>query len=374
MAFDKRLVTHFNWPLLGVVLVLACAGLVNLHSATSSFDASDAGFFKAQLLWSFVGLVTAFFIVTVHYKFLLSQSYILYGLTLALLVSVLLFGKVVNGSLSWLQVGPVSLQPTEMAKLGMILALARHLSQWHPRYKAGLRDLMPSLGLFLMPTILVLMQGDLGSSLFFGMIYVTMILVQGVRWKLVASMVLLFVAVVVLAFFFFLSPHQKSRVKTFMDPESDRRGAGYHLIQSKIAVGSGGWIGKGYMKGQTHKLKFIPERHTDFIFPVLAEEWGFLGATFVLLSFLAFLFFSLNVAERTTDRYSFFLVIGLVSVFFWHMVVNLGGVLGLMPLTGVPLPFFSYGGSALLTNWIAVGILLNISMRRFMFKRGMGLF
>ncbi len=371
MAFDRRLITHFNWALLITILVMSAAGLLNLYSATSSFEQGEAaGFFKAQLLWSLVGIVAVLLIVSIHYKVLQSQSYVLYILTLGLLLSVLFFGKVVNGSLSWIQVGPISLQPTEMAKLGMIFALSRHFSNWNPRYKASLQDLLPSLGLFLLPTVLVLMQGDLGSSLFFGMIYVTMILVQGVRWKLVVSMVILFLTMAILAYFFFLSPYQKNRVKTFMNPELDRRGAGYHLIQSKIAVGSGGWLGKGYLKGQTHKLKFIPERHTDFIFPVLAEEWGFMGSTFVLISFFSFFILTLSVAQKAIDRYSFFLVIGLSSVFFWHMVVNLGGVLGLMPLTGVPLPFYSYGGSSLLTNWIAVGIILNISMRRFLFKRG----
>ncbi len=368
--FDRRLVTHFDWHLLLIILFLCTAGLVNLYSASTGFEAGSKGsFFYAQLVWDLAGLCLALMITLVHYRHFETLSYVFYGMTILLLVPVLIWGRVINGSQSWLVLGPVTLQPTEIAKIGLIFVLAKHFSGWPSRQKASVVTLLPSLGLFLIPASLVMLQGDLGSSLFFIMIYGTMALVQGVRWKILATLSILLVVVVVVGFFFIMSPHQKNRIRTFMNPELDRKGAGYHLIQSKIAVGSGGWNGKGFMKGQTHKLKFIPERHTDFIFPVLAEEWGFVGAGVVLSGFLIFFILSLQVAERTNDKFAFFLVVGVSSLFFWHMVVNLGGVLGLMPLTGVPLPFFSYGGSALLADWIGIGLLLNISMRRFMFSR-----
>lgn len=367
--FDRRLITHFNWPLLIVALVLAAMGLANLYSATSTFDpAEQTSYFRAQIVWSAIGVSSLLIVFSIHYRHFYRLSYVFYGVTTALLVLVLVVGRKVAGHQSWLQFGPVSLQPTEMAKLGLIFGLSRYLASFRSSpHGATLRELIPPLLLFLGPTGLVILQGDLGSSLFFGLIFGTMILIQGVRWRILVSMLTLFIVAATLAYFFFLSPYQKNRILTFLNPEMDRRGSGYHLIQSKIAVGSGGWIGKGYLKGKTHKLRFIPERHTDFIFPVLAEEWGFLGSGLVLISFGLLLFLGIGVAARAHDAFSFFLCLGVLTLFFWHLVVNLGGVLGLMPLTGVPLPFFSYGGSALMTNWIGIGILLNVSMRRFMF-------
>lgn len=365
--FDRRLITHFNWPLLVMALVLTVIGIVNLYSATSSFDAkAQTSFFHAQIIWAVVGLLSLFIVMSVHYRHFRSFSYWFYGLSVLLLVLVLVAGKQVSGHQSWLSLGPLSFQPTEFAKLGLIFGLSRQLSTWEKK-RVKLKDLFPSFILFLLPTVLVVLQGDLGSSLFFGLIYVSLALIHGVHWRLIVSMMLIIVVSVTIAYFFFLSPYQKSRIITFVNPEMDRKGAGYHLIQSKIAVGSGGLVGKGYLKGQTHKLRFIPERHTDFVFPVLAEEWGFLGSLFVLGAFLVFLFTGIWVAYKANDRFSFFLSIGVCALFFWHFVVNLGGVLGLMPLTGVPLPFFSYGGSALLTAWLGVALLLNVSMRRFMF-------
>lgn len=343
-------------------------GLANLFSATSSFDAhSQTTFFHAQMVWSGIGLVFLSIVISIHYRHFRALSYVIYGFSLFLLLAVLLFGKKVAGHQSWLMIGPLTLQPTEFAKLGLIFALSHYFSDRKNLQGEGFLDLIPSLGLYLLPTILVTLQGDLGSSLFFGLIYISMALVHGVRWQVIATLGSTAAILCVVAFFFFLSPYQKGRIQTFLNPELDRRGEGYHLIQSKIAVGSGEFFGKGYLKGQTHKLRFVPERHTDFIFPVLAEEWGFLGGGIVVLVFLLFLLLGLQVAGKTSERFSFFLCVGICSLFFWHLVINLGGVLGLMPLTGVPLPFFSYGGSALLTQWIGVGLLLNISMRRFMF-------
>lgn len=366
--FDRRLLTHFNWPLLGIVMTLALMGLVNLKSATSSFDSiSQAQFFHAQIVWSLIGLGLLSVIISIHYRHFRHLSYFIYILSLLLLILVLLVGRKVSEHQSWLSLGPVSLQPTEFAKLGLIFALSRHLAEIKTPKGAGLVELIPSFVVFVLPTLLVILQGDLGSSLFFGLIYFSLVLIHGIRWKVIALVFVLGVLSSVSAYFFFLSPYQKDRIATFLHPEGDRLGAGYQLIQSKIAVGSGGWTGKGYLHGKTHKLKFVPERHTDFIFPVLAEEWGLWGGMVVLGGFLVFLMTALQVANRSADRFAFFLCAGISALFFWHMVVNLGGVLGLMPLTGVTLPFFSYGGSALLTNWIGVALLLNVSMRRFMF-------
>lgn len=368
MMFDRRLLTNFNWGLLAVILALSAIGITNLYSATSSFDSTvQMNFFQDHMLRTGIGLFFVLVITSVHYRHFQALSYGIYAFSMLLLVLVLVFGSKIYGHQSWLSLGPVRIQPSEFAKLGFIIGMARHMTTWIPGKNATLKDLIPSFILFLIPTLLVLLQGDLGSSLFFGLIYGTLILIHGVQKRILFSLLGGLAIVSVLAYFFFLSPYQKNRIATFMNPELDHKGSGYHLIQSKIAVGSGGFTGKGFLKGQTHKLKFIPERHTDFIFPVFAEEWGFLGALVVLGLFFIFFLMGLEIATRTPDRYGFYLVVGVCALFFWHLVINLGGVLGLMPLTGVPLPLFSYGGSALLTNWLGIALLLNISMRRFMF-------
>lgn len=367
--FDRRLITTFNWPFMLVALALSIMGIFNLYSATSTFDGViHTNYFKHQIIWTLIGLGLLLVVIMIHYRHFASMAYIIYGGGILLLVMVLVVGRKVSGHQSWLQLGPISLQPTEIAKIAFIFGLSKFLASENSHVKASFTDLIPSFVFFLIPAILVVLQGDLGSSLFFGLIYGSLILVRGVRWKVLAVLLALFVVVSVVSYQYILSPYQKNRIVTFLHPELERRGAGYHLIQSKIAVGSGGWTGKGYLKGQTHKLKFIPERHTDFIFPVIAEEWGFVGSLVVLFSFLTFLVLGLQVAGRCTDRFTFYLCTGIVALFFWHMVINLGGVLGLMPLTGVPLPFFSYGGSALLTIWIGIALILNISMRRFVFS------
>ncbi|OGQ07358.1 MAG: rod shape-determining protein RodA [Deltaproteobacteria bacterium RIFCSPLOWO2_12_FULL_40_28] len=366
--FDRRLVINFNWFLLLTVLALIVIGIFNLYSATSSFDLQAQNhYFKPQILYHAIGFILLIFITTIHYRYFKTLSYVLYGLSILLLILVLVVGRKIYGHQSWLSIGPISLQPTEIAKLGLIFGLARQLATADARFRAGLFDLLPSMGLFLLPTLLVNMQGDLGSSLFYGLIYATLIFARGVNLKIVVVLTGVFIIISVVAYLYFLSPYQKDRLHTFLNPEIDRKGSGYHMVQSKIAIGSGGLAGKGYLKGQAHKLKFIPERHTDFIFPVLAEEWGFIGSVSVLILFLMFFALILHVASHSPDTYGYYLCLGSLGLFFWHVVVNIGGVLGLMPITGVPLPFFSYGGSSLLTDWIAIALVLNVGMRRFMF-------
>lgn len=367
--FDRRLLTHFNWVFLISTLFLATVGLINLYSATSSFEGGgESNNFKAQLIFSIVGLVIFLLVISIHYRHYKNLGYVFYWGSIFLLCLVLVVGRKIYGHQSWISVGPFHIQPCEFAKIGLAFGLARHFSELRTPNGAGLVDLLPSFFLFLLPMGLVLAQGDLGSSLFFCLIYGSLVFIHGVQFRIVATVCLLGAAVCVLAYFFLLSPYQKDRINTFMHPELDRKGAGYHLVQAKIAIGSGGLSGKGYLKGDTHKLKFVPERHTDFIFTVLSEEWGFLGAATVVLGYLVFLLTGVMIAYRTGDQFSFYLCLGLCAIFFWHMVINLGGVLGLMPLTGVPLPFLSYGGSSLIINWMAVGLLMNVSMRRFMFS------
>lgn len=366
----SKLAQNFYTPLFVIALLITSIGLVNLYSATVSFQAAGASsFFTNQSLYHLLGILLMFVVMRFQLKTLYFLAPVAYVTALALLVAVLVMGSSVHGSLSWLDLGVVRLQPSEFGKLGLIFMLSRYLSGLSHKRALGLKGLVKPSLIALVPMALVLLQKDLGSSLFFGLIFITLTMLQGIRWHLIIIGLILVIGVGVVAYHSFMLPYQKKRIVSFMNPELDPRGSGYHLVQSKIAVGSGKTWGRGYLKGASNKLKFLPERHTDFIFPVLAEEWGFFGGFVTLTAYLFFLLHGINIASRSYNRFGFFLGIGMVALFFWHMVINLGGVLGLLPLTGVPLPLLSYGGSSLLTNWIAIGVLLALYRSRLGYVR-----
>lgn len=368
-------------PFLFMAIILAILGLINLHSATQTLEILStpqgswqeftfsmrekfswfptSTLFWSQSIYTVVGIGIMLVVARLPLRYFYYLAPYIYLLSLGLLVLVLVLGSKVHGSLSWLDLGIVRLQPSELAKLGLVIMMSRYLGDFEKNYSLTITELIKPTLIFLIPMVLVILQNDLGSSLFFGLIFASMLLVQGVDWRLVVFGILIVACLSIVAFNFVLKPYQKDRVVQFMNPEQDARGAGYHLVQSKVAVGSGQILGKGYLKGTTNKLKFLPERHTDFIFPVLAEEWGFVGCAVVLGLYGIFLFFGVHIALRSHNRFSIFLSLGVVSLFFWHMVINLGGVLGLMPLTGVPFPLFSYGGSSLMATWLAIGMLMS---------------
>lgn len=356
----SKFTQNFYTPLFVLALLLTATGLANLYSATVTFQEIGASsYFVNQAVYHVLGIAVLFAVIRFDNKFLYRLAPVVYLTSLLLLALVLAMGAKVHGSLSWLDLGIVRVQPSEFAKLGLIFMLSRHLAEIRDkRHALGLAGLVKPLVITGIPLVLVLAQKDLGTSLFFGLIFATLTLLQGIRWHLLAIGAVLAAVLGVMSFKFFMMPYQQKRIVSFMNPELDARGSGYHLVQSKIAVGSGGTWGRGYLKGASNKLNFLPERHTDFIFPVLAEEWGFAGCMAVLSLYLLFLLYGVNLASRATNRYGLFLGVGMVSLFFWHLVINLGGVLGLIPLTGVPLPFLSYGGSSLLTDWIAIGVLM----------------
>lgn len=365
---DRRVVTHFNWPLMLLILLLAAIGLANLNSATATFDLkSQTTLFRAQILWSAIGFGALLFIIAIHYRHYRDMAYAIYGFGCLLLLLVFVLGTERYGHQSWIAIGGFSFQPTELAKIAMIVGLSRLLSDTHHYSSMGFKELLPGLGLVFLPTLLVAAQGDLGSSFFFVLIGASVLMVRGIKRQVIIVAVLVAVAASVAGYFFVLAPYQKERIANFINPELDRSGSGYQTIQGKIATGSGRLWGTGYMKGQTNKLKFVPERHTDFIFTVFAEEWGFAGSFFLMSLYLSLLLMGIYIGMKSNDLFSFYLCFGTTALLFWHMVLNLGGALGLLPLTGVPLPFLSYGGSSLLTNWMSVALLLNVSMRRYMF-------
>ncbi len=366
--FDRRLVQNFDWGLLGLTLVLGGVGLITLFSAvTAGMVVPQKVLFFKQLVWFGVGLLLMSVAFLFDYKLLDRWAMVFYGLGIALLIGVLVFGKYVGGSKRWLVFGPVSIQPSEIIKLTVIVALAKYYSKLASTRGFSLRELLYPLSMTAIPFALIVKQPDLGTAMLVLMIVGSMTLfVKIERRSLFYILAAGLVAVPVV--WFLLKGYQKQRILTFLDPDRDPLGAGYHIIQSKIAIGSGMLAGKGFLKGTQNALAFLPEQHTDFIFSVLAEEWGFIGSIVLLLIFLMFILWGLNIAQSCRDSFGTMLSVGITAMFFWQVVINIGMVMGLMPVVGVPLPLISYGGSSIITMMISIGLLLNISMRRFMIE------
>ncbi len=360
---ERRFIVRFDWVLLFLTLLLAGVGLVNLYSATS-----ETGIYFRQLSNLGVGLAVMIFVVAIPYQKIYSAAYILYFINIVALLSVLFLGTVGGGSRRWLSLGPLNFQPSETMKLTLILALSRYC---HVKENFGFfnfKTLLFPLILILLPAGLVMKQPDLGTALLLAAIGVSVLLFHGIRWQTLS--------VLGLAFFGALIPvwqnlkdYQRQRILTFFDPEKDPLGSGYHIIQSKIAVGSGGKWGKGFTHGTQSQLRFIPEHHTDFAFSVLAEEWGFVGSMVVLGLFALLLLWSLSVSYYARDRFSRLVSFGVMTIIFWQMVINIGMVTGLLPVVGIPLPFISYGGSSVVVILIGLGLIMNVSMRRYSFNR-----
>ncbi len=304
---------------------------------------------------------------TFNYYVLERLAYPVYFFTVALLIWVLIVGKVMSGSQRWLSLGPISFQPSELAKIAIVLVLAKFFSERGGNREYRLRDLWLPFVLTAIPCFLILKEPDLGTALFLGMISISVVLIAKVYWKSLVIFVGSFFLATPLIWFG-LKEYQQRRVLSFLSPDMDPLGAGYHVNQSKIAIGSGQFWGKGFLKGTQTRLHFLPEQHTDFAFSVLAEEWGLVGSAVLLLIYLFIILWGLNIAKSSKDRFGSIVAVGIVTIVFWQVVINVGMVTGLLPVVGIPLLLFSYGGSSLISTMAAMGILMNISMRRFMFQ------
>jgi len=366
--FDRRLIQNFDWILMILLLLLAASSILNLYSATYAIrDAGGSQVFVKQIYWFIIGFVVFLLMTVFNYYALERLAYPAYFFSIALLVLVLFLGKVTCGSQRWLILGPVSFQPSELSKISMLLVLAKFFNDRGGKPAYRLRDLWKPFILIGVPGILILKEPDLGTALLLVIVSFSMIIFLKVRWK---SLMVLIVSVLAAAPFiwFNLKEYQQMRIMTFLSPDMDPLGAGYHINQSKIAIGSGQFLGKSFLKGTQTRLHFLPEQHTDFAFSVLAEEWGFVGSTLLLLLYMFLIFWGLNIAKSSKDRFGSILAVGIVSVVFWQVVINVGMVTGLLPVVGIPLLLFSYGGSSLITTMAMMGLLMNISMRRFMFQ------
>ena len=366
--FDRRLIQNFDWILLLLLLVLAAISILNLYSATYAIrNAGGSQVFMKQIYWFLIGFATFFLMTTYNYLVLERFAYPVYFISIALLVLVLLVGKVASGSQRWLNLGLISFQPSEMAKISVLLVLAKFFSKKGGYREYRLRDLWQPFLIIMIPFVLILREPDLGTALLLMVVSFSVILFVKVHWR---SLVILVVSALCVAPFIWLElkDYQRLRILSFLRPDMDPLGSGYHINQSKIAIGSGLFWGKGYLKGTQTRLHFLPEQHTDFAFSVLGEEWGFIGSVLLLLLYLFLILWGLNIAKNSKDKFGSILAICIVAAIFWEVVVNVGMVTGLLPVVGIPLVLFSYGGSALVSAMAALGLLMNISMRRFMFQ------
>lgn len=367
--FDRRLLQNFDWGLLLLIFILAGVGLATLNSAVASEHSAAGGrVYYKQLIWFGIGLVAMIAAFLPHYNLLDRWAWVVYALALFLLLWVLVAGKKASGSTRWIAMGPFTIQPSEFAKLSVIVMLASHFAQDVKVGGMTLRDLVKPAFIVAVPFVLILVEPDLGTAMLLFLVGGAMAFFVGIKRRSLAWLCAFCTAGGLLGWFFILKDYQKLRVRTLLNPENDPLGAGYHIIQSKIAIGSGMITGKGYLQGTQKSLAFLPEQHTDFIFSVLAEEWGFMGGAALLLLFMAFIVWGLNIAYQSRDPFGAILAVGVTSMIFWQVFINIGMVMGLMPVVGVPLPLTSYGGSSVLTTMIGLGMLLNISMRRFLFE------
>ena len=363
--FDRRLVQNFDWVLLGLVVIICATGIVNLYSAGYNRGEGTPLYIK-QLYWLAVGLGVMCVTLTYDYRHLEKLSYPIYILSIVLLLAVMFGGKMVSGSRRWLPLGPLSLQPAELAKIAIILVLATYFNRRVRIEAMRLKDLIVPGVLVMIPVALIIKQPDLGSGILVALVAASIILFVGVRWRTLmgCGLTLVMLSPVI---WHFLKDYQRQRVLTFLDPGKDPLGAGYHILQSMIAVGSGQFWGKGFLRGTQSQLYFLPEQHTDFVFSVFAEEWGFMGSAALLLLFTDLALWGLSVARDCKERFGHLLALGVTALIFWQIFINLCMVTGFMPVVGIPLPLFSYGGSSLITTLLGVGFLLNIRMRRYLF-------
>ena len=361
---DRPQVQDFDWPLLAIVGVICLIGVLEIYSSTHA--SAMVGMQWKQLMWIGIGILGMFLISRIDYHTLLDQAPVLYLVGIMGLLGVLVIGYSRLGAKRWISVGGQTLQVSELMKLIIIIVLARYFTEVRTD-RLTLRDLAKVAALTLVPVALILKQPDLGTA----MVLVPVVLVgaffAGIEWKHAAVGLLLIALLVPLAWNMrrHLKPYQQQRIETFLHPEQDQRGAGYQILQSEIAVGSGGFWGKGFGKGSQNQLGFVPVRYSDFILAALAEEQGFIGVCVVLLLYLGLILRLVDNAQKAKDRAGMYVVMGVTAILGFHVLVNASMVIGYMPVTGIPLPLMSYGGSATAFVFLALGLVMNVRMRRF---------
>jgi rod shape determining protein RodA len=365
---DKKFFSQVDWLLFFITLLLSGISLMVLHSAGFDPDLGESPSMKRQAIYFLIGFGAFIVCMVLSTSFWRRSSFFFYIIACLLLAAIMVAGVSAGGATRWLAVGPFRVQPSEFVKLAVILALARILSSENaPKDGYTVLKLWAPSAILFLPALLILRQPDLGTAISVLLIGGSMLMIAGIKWGTLIRLTILCIALIIPTWQYVMKDYQRQRVLTFLAPEQDPLGSGYHAIQSKIAVGSGALFGKGFLQGTQTQLRFLPEQTTDFIFSVLAEEWGFFGSMVALSLYCLLIIRLLNTASQCEEPFASFVAVGVAAMVFWHVVVNIGMVIGIMPVVGITLALLSYGGSSVITIMASLGIVAGFSIRRFMF-------
>lgn len=359
----KKIFKNMDWGILICIVILLAVGLVALFSATQGSGYEE---FKKQIMWVIISIPIMIILIFVDYNTISKISPILYIAIIIALIAVL-FTESINGATSWFNIGSVSIQPAEFAKVIVIIALATYISKIQEKGKNEISRptrLLLALLIVAVPVLLIIKQPDYGTALTFVVATTFILFGAGIKKRYIFAGILLVAVLLPTLYFFVLPEHAKTRIDVFLNPNLDPRGAGYNVIQSKLAIGAGEFLGMGLLKGNQTQLGFLYPKSTDFIFAVIGEEMGFVVAATVIITYVVLITRAVFIAKTAKDNLGAYIAIGIAGILLFHMAENIGMTMGLLPITGVPLPFVSYGGSSLLTNLMMIGLLLNISGRR----------
>jgi rod shape determining protein RodA len=367
MVLRRGFQETFDWPLFLTTAAIAVVGVVNLYSATSTAGPLLRDVYLQQIYWITLGAGAAVLVAAIDYRHFERYGWVAYGAGIVLLVLVFLLGRDIRGSQRWIPIGSFSLQPSELMKLSFIIALAKHLHN-DPRTEGRtLKDLIIPGLILAGPLVLILAQPDLGTALLIVFIFATIMFLTHLKLRSLVTLIVSLAVCAPLTWEYLLHDYQRERLTSFLAPEQDLLDTGWHAHQAKVAIGSGGFTGKGFLHGTQNQHKFLPDQHTDFPFPVWAEEQGFAGSILLIVLYTALILWGLKIASEAKDRFGAVCAVGVSALIFWQTVINLGMVSGMLPVVGITLPLFSYGGSSVLTIMTGIGLLMNISIRRFNF-------
>jgi rod shape determining protein RodA len=356
---------HFDWTLFITVAALAVIGVINLYSATSVSRNAHAEDYIQQIYWLVGGGILAAVVATIDYRHYERLGYALYAVGVVQLLLVFILGREIRGSSRWIYIGSYSFQPSEFMKLFLVIALAKYLHDDPKSEGRTLPDLVPPAIIAAVPTALVMLQPDLGTALILVLVFASICTLTRIQTRSLVFLGIMGAVAAVVFWGYGLRGYQSERINAWLNPNENVLGYNWDPHQARIAIGNGGWLGQGFMRGSQNQFNFLHEQHSDFPFPVFAEEWGFAGSLILVTLYGLLVLWCLRVASMAKDRFGAVLAVGVGSIVFWHAVFNLGMATGLLPIVGVTLPLFSYGGSSVMTILLGVGLVMNVSMRRF---------
>lgn len=367
MALVRGFRDQFDWPLFVTVAAIAVIGVVNLYSATSAGGPAMSDIYITQIYWLTLGAGVAVLVAAIDYRTYERHGWVIYGAGLVMLVLVFLLGREIRGSTRWISFGSFTLQPSEIMKICLIIALAKYLHNDPKTDGRTLKDLVIPGAILALPMALILLQPDLGTAMILAFVFGTIMVLTKLKLRSLVTLATCFVLSAPITWTYLLQDYQRGRILAYWNPEADILDSGWHARQSLVAIGSGGLTGKGFMQGTQNQHRFLPDQQSDFPFSVWAEEHGLLGVLLMLSLYFFLIIWGLKIASQAKDRFGAVIAVGVSAMIFWHTLINIGMVSGLLPVVGLTLPLFSYGGSSVLTVLIGIGLLMNVSMRRFHF-------